>query len=178
MMKKLCLLIVFNFTLSVCYAKHFNKLEISYSEFRPNFSIQIMNNMFEVCDVKISIKNVSNSPVFFWSWHRHWVSNFRLSNNNIYLIHRYISDAPACCLILPGFSIKYNGLIYFKKSDSKYLSNNQEILFLFYDALKYSREDYLRKDYILTDSINKRYNEYKIIADTIKCKMTEIYQLW
>ena len=65
MMKKLCLLIVFNFTLSVCCAKHFNKLEISYSEFRPNFSIQTMNNMFEVCDVKIYIKNVSNSPVFF-----------------------------------------------------------------------------------------------------------------
>ena len=181
-MKKLCLLLVFNLTLTVCYAQHFDRLVISCFEFCPSHSLQ-SKSMLEVYDVQICIKNVSNSPILFWSWHNRWFDNFRFTNNNIYFIDRFISDAPACILILPHLTIRYKGQVYFqnqvysRNTDFKYLFKSQEILFLFYDALKYSKEDYLSRYYILTNPVKRKYNEFPIIADTIRCEKTVMFQL-
>lgn len=178
-MKKLCLVLVFNFTLGICFAQHFDKLVISSFEFHPNYSLR-SKNMFDTYDVKICIENVSNSPVFFWSWHKRRFTDFRFTNNNIYFIYRPGSDAPVCCLVMPRLTVSYKGQIYFRNNDFKYLLKSQDISFLFYDALKYSKEDYLSKDkdYILTNTMKRKSNEFAIIADTIKYKKTSMFQLW
>lgn len=176
-MKKLSLILVFDFALSVCFAQYSDRLVISCFEFQPNYSTR-SENMSDTYDVQISLRNVSNSPVFFWSWQNRWFTNFRFINKNIYFINKYVSDAPKCCLVLPYSTICYKGQLCLRTIDSKYLLKSQDISFLFYDALKYSREEFLRKDAMLINSISKKPNEFKIMADTIKCKKTVWFQLW
>lgn len=112
-------------------------------------------------NIELELKNETNTPAFFWSWHNRWYENI-LSNQNDYYFTNFISDAPICIMLLPQLKMKYKSRFYYRNDSWMNQPESLFCAFLYFDAIKYSEEIYFKSHYFVSSG-NKQ-----IFADTIR----------
>jgi hypothetical protein len=173
-MKKYITLFISFFIFVFCFSQPAQKIRISYVKIYPDYSVQIEKGK-KVYFIYVELKNESNGPIFFWSWVNGWFRNVIFSRKDVCPYRNFISDAPLCSLLLPHLNIKYRGRFYVQNDVDQCSIENLSIAFKFYDALKYTEDEYLAKDYQLIDERKMRENRIRIIADTIRYNKEKMY---
>lgn len=112
-------------------------------------------------NIELELKNDTNTPAFFWSWHNRWYENI-LSNQNDYYFINFTSDAPICMMLLPQMKMKYKSRFYYRNDSWMNQPDSFFCAFLYFDAIKYSEETYLKSHYFVSSDNNQ------IFADTIR----------
>lgn len=159
MHKQTCFLILLIYIAYSCNIKATNKITVT----SVNVAIDSTGKNIKghrMYTIEIEFKNETNIPAFFWSWHNRWYENI-LSNQNDYYFINFISDAPICIMLLPQLKMKYKSRFYYRNDSWLTQPDSFFCAFLYFDALKYSEETYLKNHYFTN------LNNIQIIADTI-----------
>lgn len=159
MHKQTCLLILLMYIAYSCNIKATNKITVT----SVNAVIDSTGKSIKghrMYTIEIEFKNETNTPAFFWSWHNRWYEHI-LSNQNDYYFINFISDAPICIMLLPRLKIKFKSRFYYRNDSWMNQPDSFFCAFLYFDAIKYSEETYLKNHYF------KNSNNIPIIADTI-----------